>query len=237
MTIRDWLAGIGLDEYVPMFEANHIDVATLRGLSDAELKEIGVASLGHRKVIANQLAQDARTESGQVDAGTHVDLPDGAWIHPEGGYFYIPDKGPQPIYFYLSHYIRRISAHQPSVASWIIHNRPDGPQSDRLKFWRDLGTFLTQRAGWLMLWKGQVYTANMSPAFVGWAVSQHQQMITELNWPGDAIVELIDVFATDKRLELRWDELLASRSDYVPESEEQGPPDQEPSADQQSLGL
>jgi class 3 adenylate cyclase/tetratricopeptide (TPR) repeat protein len=47
--IAAWLEGLGLGQYVQAFAENDIDVSVLDDISDADLKELGVASLGHRK--------------------------------------------------------------------------------------------------------------------------------------------------------------------------------------------
>lgn len=53
MDIRSWLAGLGLDRYSENLERNDIDIDLLRTLSDSDLKELGVDSLGaRRKIIA-----------------------------------------------------------------------------------------------------------------------------------------------------------------------------------------
>ena len=46
--LADWLGQHGLGQYAQTFAANHIDHATLRDLTDGDLKELGL-SLGHRK--------------------------------------------------------------------------------------------------------------------------------------------------------------------------------------------
>lgn len=56
MDVIAWLERQGLAQYGPAFEANHIDAATLRALTDADLKELGVASLGHRKRLRAAIA-------------------------------------------------------------------------------------------------------------------------------------------------------------------------------------
>ena len=51
MDIDAWLRGIGLAQYAELFRSNDIDLATLRQVTVEDLKEIGVASLGHRKKL------------------------------------------------------------------------------------------------------------------------------------------------------------------------------------------
>jgi class 3 adenylate cyclase/tetratricopeptide (TPR) repeat protein len=49
MEVEEWLKGLGLGQYAPAFAENDIDFAVLVKLDDADLKELGVSSLGHRK--------------------------------------------------------------------------------------------------------------------------------------------------------------------------------------------
>jgi len=57
MDVRGWLIELGLGEYAETFAANHIDEATLRGLSPEDLHELGMASLGHRKRLLKAIAE------------------------------------------------------------------------------------------------------------------------------------------------------------------------------------
>ena len=57
--IRAWLDELDLGQYADMFEENDIDRRALLQLSDQDLKDIGVTSLGHRRVFLgaiNELA-------------------------------------------------------------------------------------------------------------------------------------------------------------------------------------
>ena len=56
MDVATWLADLGLDRYAASFAENDIDGETARHLTDADLKEIGVASLGHRKRLLAAIA-------------------------------------------------------------------------------------------------------------------------------------------------------------------------------------
>ena len=55
--IRKWLDAIGLVQYADAFEANDIDGATLHGLTAEDLRELGIASLGHRKRIMQAISR------------------------------------------------------------------------------------------------------------------------------------------------------------------------------------
>ncbi len=67
--IGPWLAAIGLPQYAQLFRANDIDATLLPGLTAEDLKEIGVASLGHRKTILDVIAasREALESSRRVD--------------------------------------------------------------------------------------------------------------------------------------------------------------------------
>ena len=56
MNVRGWLEGLGLGQYADAFDANHIDAQLLRGLAGDDLRELGVASLGHRKRLLDAIA-------------------------------------------------------------------------------------------------------------------------------------------------------------------------------------
>jgi class 3 adenylate cyclase/predicted ATPase len=49
--VSEWLEKLGLGQYASNFIDNHIDVQLLAQLTDADLKELGISSLGHRKKI------------------------------------------------------------------------------------------------------------------------------------------------------------------------------------------
>ena len=55
--IRTWLDGIGLVQYAQAFEANDIDIDLLGQVDDQVLKDIGVASAGHRLRIRNAIRE------------------------------------------------------------------------------------------------------------------------------------------------------------------------------------
>ena len=46
-----WLDSLELAQYTPAFVDNHIDLALLPSLVEQDLKELGVASMGHRKKL------------------------------------------------------------------------------------------------------------------------------------------------------------------------------------------
>ena len=57
MDIDGWLRGIGLPQYAELFRANDIDGELLGQLTNDDLKDIGVASFGHRKKLLEAIAE------------------------------------------------------------------------------------------------------------------------------------------------------------------------------------
>ncbi len=55
--VADWLEKLGLGQYAQRFTENDIDFALLIKLTDVDLKELGVTSLGHRKRLLEAIAE------------------------------------------------------------------------------------------------------------------------------------------------------------------------------------
>jgi class 3 adenylate cyclase len=55
--VRKWLETIGLDQYADAFAVNDIDMDLLKHVDDQTLKDIGIASAGHRLRIRNAIAK------------------------------------------------------------------------------------------------------------------------------------------------------------------------------------
>jgi class 3 adenylate cyclase len=56
-SIEQWLATLGLAQYVAEFERNDIDAGLLSKLTDQDLRDLGIHSLGHRKKLLEEIAQ------------------------------------------------------------------------------------------------------------------------------------------------------------------------------------
>src|SRR6516164_10882244 len=56
MDVAEWLRGLGLGQYAPAFTANDIDATVLRRLTAEDLRELGVASIGHRHKLLDAIA-------------------------------------------------------------------------------------------------------------------------------------------------------------------------------------
>jgi hypothetical protein len=69
--IADWLQKLGLRQYAQRFAENDISFSILPDLTDQDLKELGVASLGHRRQLLREIAQLGKT----VDAASSAPSP------------------------------------------------------------------------------------------------------------------------------------------------------------------
>ena len=59
--VADWLEKLGLVQYAERFAENDIDFALFTRLTDADLKELGITSLGHRKRLLEAIAERVTT--------------------------------------------------------------------------------------------------------------------------------------------------------------------------------
>ncbi len=55
MDIQKWLTELELSQYFENFKNNDIDENTLFELTESDLKEIGINSLGHRKILIEEI--------------------------------------------------------------------------------------------------------------------------------------------------------------------------------------
>ena len=70
--VRKWLETIGLSQYADAFETNDLDIDLLRQVDDQLLKDIGVASAGHRLRIRNAIA---KLEANEAADGSLTSAP------------------------------------------------------------------------------------------------------------------------------------------------------------------
>jgi class 3 adenylate cyclase/predicted ATPase len=56
MNLAEWLHGLGLEQYWPAFRDNDISEEVLRRLTVEDLRELGIASVGHRRVLLDAIA-------------------------------------------------------------------------------------------------------------------------------------------------------------------------------------
>jgi hypothetical protein len=56
MNLAAWLRGLGLDQYEAAFRGNGVDASVLPDLTADDLKEMGVAAVGHRRKLLAAIA-------------------------------------------------------------------------------------------------------------------------------------------------------------------------------------
>jgi SAM domain (Sterile alpha motif) len=85
MDIVVWLRSLGLAKYEAIFRENDIDETVLASLTHENLKELGVASFGHRVKLLDAIAallNDAGGKAHFVDAANTLSAPN---ARPEDG--------------------------------------------------------------------------------------------------------------------------------------------------------
>jgi class 3 adenylate cyclase len=70
MDVADWLRGLGLEQYAPAFEQNHVEPGLLSSLTAEDLKDLGVSSVGHRRRLLEAIAALRSPPSVAVVAAT-----------------------------------------------------------------------------------------------------------------------------------------------------------------------
>ena len=73
--IADWLQKLGLGQYAQRFADNDISFAVLPDLTDQDLKELGVASLGHRRQLLRAITERKGGEEGTPTLSTEDIAP------------------------------------------------------------------------------------------------------------------------------------------------------------------
>jgi class 3 adenylate cyclase len=78
MDIVVWLRSLGLGQYEAIFRENDIDETVLPNLTAEDLKDLGVASVGHRLKLLEAIAalrNDESAKAPSVDAATTSSAP------------------------------------------------------------------------------------------------------------------------------------------------------------------
>src|ERR1700751_2575786 len=78
MDVVVWLRSLGLGKYEAAFRENEITEKVLPNLTAEDLKELGVAALGHRRTLLDAIAalrNDASGNAPSVDAATTSSAP------------------------------------------------------------------------------------------------------------------------------------------------------------------
>jgi class 3 adenylate cyclase len=69
MNVPGWLKNLGLEQYEAVFRENDIDGSVLSSLTNEDLKDIGVASVGHRRKLLDAIAKLRDGSSAATVAG------------------------------------------------------------------------------------------------------------------------------------------------------------------------
>jgi hypothetical protein len=73
MDLGGWLRSLGLEQYEAVFRENEIDETVLPNLTAADLKELGIAALGHRRKFLDAIvALRIDGEAPSTDAATQL---------------------------------------------------------------------------------------------------------------------------------------------------------------------
>ena len=83
MDIVVWLRGLGLGQYEAVFRQNDIDETVLPNLTAEDLKELGVASLGHRRKLLDAIAALRSDAGGQAPSAEVATPPSAPGVSPE----------------------------------------------------------------------------------------------------------------------------------------------------------
>jgi SAM domain (Sterile alpha motif) len=87
--VADWLEKLGLGQYAQRFAENDINFGILPHLTDQDLKELGVASLGHRRQLLLCIAELDGVQKGAAQPPSETKAPiaprDTAERRPSGG--------------------------------------------------------------------------------------------------------------------------------------------------------
>ena len=82
-TFAVWLRSLGLEEYEAAFRDNKINERVLPNLTAEDLKELGVASLGHRRKLLDAIAALRTDASGKVPSAGVATTSGAPSVSPE----------------------------------------------------------------------------------------------------------------------------------------------------------
>ena len=83
MDIVVWLRSLGLGKYEAAFRENEIDETVLPGLTAEDLKELGVAAVGHRRKLLDAIAALRADASGKAPSADGTTPPNAPSASPE----------------------------------------------------------------------------------------------------------------------------------------------------------
>src|SRR6202020_1886753 len=83
MDVVVWLRSLGLGKYEAVFHENDIDETVLPNLTAEDLKELGVASLGHRRKLLDAIAALRGDASGKALSANVATASSAPSVSPE----------------------------------------------------------------------------------------------------------------------------------------------------------
>ena len=83
MDVVLWLRRLGLGKYEAIFRENDIDETVLPSLTAEDLKELGMASLGHRRKLLDAIAALRGDASGKAPSADVATAPSAPSASPE----------------------------------------------------------------------------------------------------------------------------------------------------------
>jgi hypothetical protein len=83
MDVSVWLRSLGLGKYEAAFRENEIDETVLPALTAEDLKELGVAALGHRRKLLDAIAAMRTSAGGKAPSDDVATTSAALGAHPE----------------------------------------------------------------------------------------------------------------------------------------------------------
>ena len=74
--VRHWLEDLGLGQYGDAFQENALDLDLVRDLSEADLKDLGVVAMGHRKLLLRAIETLSMDDGGGAADGVQISSAD-----------------------------------------------------------------------------------------------------------------------------------------------------------------
>src|SRR5215831_1985594 len=84
MDLSAWLRGLGLGQYEQAFRENAIEPDVLPQLTADDLKELGVAPVGHRRKLLDAIAELRTSTASASDDAPHMRILSASPVDPEG---------------------------------------------------------------------------------------------------------------------------------------------------------
>jgi hypothetical protein len=70
--VGTWLRNLGLDQYEAAFRDNSVDGDILPRLTGEDLKELGIASVGHRRKLLDAMSGRRPVVKGRIEGSVNV---------------------------------------------------------------------------------------------------------------------------------------------------------------------